>query len=319
MILTRLLQNDTMLLISFSGRSPELLALLPHIPPTVPIVALTSHTQSSTCPLLSLHAPTGMGILLPAPIHEDEESSLGVSAPTSSTTVALCVGDALAIATAKKLHTTPGRGPADVFRSFHPGGAIGAAAVGTPLTAPSSGVSSTAFDSPSSSISMPFEDLANGAVIPPFHLQPPPEYRRIPLDMLVPVDQIPIASTPSSCSPSDVRLLDILLAAVQHPNAKSWVFLSPNDLVPPRRVRAVLSRHTDVNLRVSDVGIGDSNQPLAVNRTDWLLMPDSTPLAELRRLVAISRGESTVIAVMKNINDPASYIGFMEAEDFLER
>lgn len=73
-------------------------------------------------------------------------------------------------------------------------------------------------------------------------------------------------------------------------------------------------------MRVSDVLAGDPGQPLAVNRTDWLLIPDSTPLAELRH-VATSRGESdstTVIAVMKNINEPASCIGFMETEDFLE-
>lgn len=311
-----------MLLISFSGRSPELLALLPHIPVTVPIIALTAHIQPSACPLLSLHGPAGMGILLPAPIHEDEESSLGVSAPTSSTTVALCLGDALAIATARKLHTAPGKGPAEVFRSFHPGGAIGAAAAGTPLTTPSSGVSSTTFDSPSSSISVSFEELANAASIPPFTLQPPPEHRRIPLDMLVPLDQIPSVCTPSSSSsPSDVRLLDILLTAIQHPNAKSWVFLSPSDIIPPRRVRALLSRHTDVDMRVSEVLASEPNQSLAVNRSEWLAIPYPTPLAELRRLVCTSRSRSdaiSVIAVMKDVNDSASCIGVMEADDLLE-
>lgn len=311
-----------MLLISFSGRSPELLTLLPHIPATVPIIALTAHTQPSACPLLSLHGQIGMGILLPAPIHEDEESSLGVSAPTSSTTVALCLGDALAIATARKLHTAPGRGPAEVFRSFHPGGAIGATASGTPLTTPSSGVSSTAFDSPSSSISVPFEELTNGAAIPPFTLQPPPEHRRIPLDMLVPLDQIPTVCPPSSASSSsDFRLLDILLTAIQHPNAKSWVFLSSSDIIPPRRVRALLSRHTNVDMRVSDLLANDPSQSLAVNKSDWLAASYSTPLAELRRLVSTSQSRPdaiSIIAVMKDVNDPASCIGVMEAEDLLE-
>lgn len=258
-----------------------------------------------------------MGILLPAPIHEDEEVSLGVSAPTSSTTVALCLGDALAIATARKLHTAPGRGPADVFRSHHPGGAIGAAAAGSPLTTPSSGASTTMFDSPSSSISLPWDELTSGPSVFPFTLQSPPEHRRIPLDILVPVDQIPTVSA-SSQSPSDVRLVDILLTAIQHPNAKSWVFLSSSEIVPPRHIRSLLSRHADVDMRVSDVMTKDPGRPLVVNRSSWLLVPESTPLAELRRLVSTSRGgldPISVIAVMKDIAYPASCIGVLEAED----
>lgn len=89
---------------------------------------MTSHLHPSTCPLLSNRSN---GILLPAPIHESETLSFGLAAPTSSTTVALALGDALALATAKKLHTLPSRSPADVFRQFHPGGAIGAAATST--------------------------------------------------------------------------------------------------------------------------------------------------------------------------------------------
>ncbi|KAJ5759433.1 Sugar isomerase (SIS) [Penicillium odoratum] len=315
--------NDTMLLISFSGRSPELLSLLPHIPASVPIIALTSHTDPSECPLLALHWPLGLGILLPAPIHEGEEASLGVSAPTSSTTVALCLGDALAIATARKLHTAPGKGPAEVFRSHHPGGAIGAAAAaatmtGTPWTTPSSAVSTTTFDSPPSSISSQWEDLNNSASIPPFNLQSPPENHLIPSNLLVPLDQIPTVSSAKASSPGDVRLLDILLAAIQHPNAKSWVFLSPNEIAPPRMIRSFLSRQTDVDLCVVDALAKDPDQPLTVARADWCLVPKSTPLAELRRLVSTSRDGSspiTVVAVMKDITRPSTCIGLIEAED----
>lgn len=313
--LTRLVQNDTILLISFSGRSPELLSLLPHLPATVPVIALTSHTDPSACPLLALHGPSGMGVLLPAPIHEDEEISLGVSAPTSSTTVALCVGDALAIAIARKLHTAPGRGPADVFRSFHPGGAIGAAAAGgTPLTTPSSGVSSTTFDSPSSSISLPWEDLNGNSPIPPLFLQPPPEHRRIPLDKLVPLDQIPTVSASASNSPSDVRLLDILLTAIQHPNAKSWVFLSPSNIVPPRRIRSLLSRHTDVDLRVSDA-IAKDGQPLDVHQSKWLYVSEYTPLSEVRKLLSSSRPNPISIVAVSTDLAWSGCIGIIEAED----
>jgi len=39
--------------------------------------------------------------------------------------VALALGDALALAVARRLHNLPGKGPTEVFHSFHPGGAIG--------------------------------------------------------------------------------------------------------------------------------------------------------------------------------------------------
>ena len=61
--------------------------------------------------------------MLPAPIHEAEEISFGVCAPTTSTTVAIAVGDMLALTVAERLHE--GR-TSQVFRKNHPGGAIGA-------------------------------------------------------------------------------------------------------------------------------------------------------------------------------------------------
>ncbi|CAI7640650.1 unnamed protein product [Penicillium discolor] len=315
--------NDTVLLISFSGRSPELLSLLPHLPATVPVIALTSHTHPASCPLLSLHGPSGMGILLPAPIHEDEESSFGVSAPTSSTTVALSLGDALAIATARKLHTATGKSPAEVFRGFHPGGAIGAAtaAAETPLTTPSSGMSTRAFDSPASSVSLPWEEITNTQSIPPFNLQSPPEQRVISRDMLVALDQIPTVSASSSQSPGDVRLLDILLTAIQNPNSKSWVLLSPSEIIPPRHIRALLSPGGDMDMRVSEVIAKNPGTPFIVPQSKWLLVADSTPLAEIRRTVSESRNRSdpvSVVAVVKDKASPGSFLGVMEAEDILD-
>lgn len=109
-------------MITFSGRTPELKLLLPHIPTSIPLIVLTSHLVPSTCPLIATRENS---ILLPAPIHEPENVSFGLSAPTTSTTVALALGDALSLSVAERLHTIPGRSPADVFRSYHPGGAIG--------------------------------------------------------------------------------------------------------------------------------------------------------------------------------------------------
>lgn len=115
-------------MITYSGTTGELLALLPHISESIPLIAMTSHTDPSTCPLL---ANRQNSLLLPAPIHEAEKTSFDISAPTTSTTVALALGDALALAVGQTLYTAVGRSSADVFRLNHPGGAIGAAA--TPL------------------------------------------------------------------------------------------------------------------------------------------------------------------------------------------
>ncbi|OCK81641.1 SIS domain-containing protein [Lepidopterella palustris CBS 459.81] len=112
-------RQDALMFITYSGRTPELLSLLPHVHETIPILALTSHTKASDCLLLA-NRPDA--ILIPAPIHEPEEASFGICAPTTSTTVAMAVGDMLAIAAADSVH----QGSAShVFRKNHPGGAIG--------------------------------------------------------------------------------------------------------------------------------------------------------------------------------------------------
>lgn len=114
-------QSDAVLFITFSGRTPELLDVMSYIPEDIPVMVLTSHMATTDCPLL-LERPDG--ILLPAPIHEPEAASFGVAAPTTSTTVAMAIGDMLAITAANQIHQ--GR-TGEVFRKNHPGGAIGAA------------------------------------------------------------------------------------------------------------------------------------------------------------------------------------------------
>lgn len=115
-------KHDTILLITFSGKTPELLTLLPHFY-TLPVIVLTSHTRHSTCEIIKQRPDT---ILLPAPIHESEIASFGCSAPTTSTTMALAVGDALAVAISHEYYPSV----AAVFSLHHPGGAIGAALKG---------------------------------------------------------------------------------------------------------------------------------------------------------------------------------------------
>lgn len=112
-------KNDTVLFITFSGKTPELTLLLPHIDPSLPTIVLTSHTRPETCELIKQRPDM---ILLSAPVHESETASFGVSAPTTSTTMAIAVGDALAVVASKELHASVSA----TFLRNHPGGAIGA-------------------------------------------------------------------------------------------------------------------------------------------------------------------------------------------------
>ncbi|KAL4782443.1 SIS domain-containing protein [Aspergillus varians] len=288
--------NDTLLLISFSGRTPELLLLLPHIPPTVTVIALTSHLHPSTCPLLSFQ-PSDMGILLPAPIHEDEETSMGVCAPTSSTTVALSLGDALAIATARRLHTSPGKGPAEIFKSFHPGGAIGAASTAsTPMSM--SGVSFT---------STPSEFLPVRPQIPSFREDREESPRAPSISDLItgPLNQIPTVSS----SAGNPRLLDVLLTAIQHPNAKSWVFVSPSVVLPPRQLRYLSQCYVDMEIS----SLTDMDSTYISPRDRWYLISDDCTVEEARRLIP-SNADASVIGVVRG-QDYSDILGVLEVED----
>jgi D-arabinose 5-phosphate isomerase GutQ len=112
-------RGDVLLFVSFSGKTPELLNLLPHISAETRILALTGQERKEDCTLLYGRED---GVLLPAPIPEKEEASFGVAAPTTSTTVALAVADMLALTVAHELHHGKTK---EVFRTNHPGGAIG--------------------------------------------------------------------------------------------------------------------------------------------------------------------------------------------------
>ncbi|KAF2472586.1 SIS domain-containing protein [Lindgomyces ingoldianus] len=114
--------SDAIMFVSFSGKTPELLSLLHHIPKSNTVLAITSHTSTGDCPLL-MGRPDA--VLLPAPIHEAEEISFGVCAPTTSTTVAIAVGDMLALTVAEAIHQGNTK---QIFQRNHPGGSIGAQA-----------------------------------------------------------------------------------------------------------------------------------------------------------------------------------------------
>ncbi|KUI61147.1 putative arabinose 5-phosphate isomerase [Cytospora mali] len=118
--------DDTLMLITFSGKTPELNLLMPHLDARLPLIVLTGKTSEVPVVMERKKQALSQTVLLPAPIHESETVSFGVSAPTTSTTMALAVGDALALTCAGELNPKVG-GVAATFGQNHPGGAIGAA------------------------------------------------------------------------------------------------------------------------------------------------------------------------------------------------
>ena len=104
-------KEDTVLAISYSGESEELIKILPHIKRfEVPLIAMTGDKNST----LAKYADVVLNIKV-----EKEACPLNV-APTSSTTLTLALGDALAVCLMKKRNFTK-----ENFASFHPGGSLG--------------------------------------------------------------------------------------------------------------------------------------------------------------------------------------------------
>jgi len=106
-----LTKQDTLLALSNSGETEEVLRLLPFMKRlNIPVIALTGRPQSTLA--------KESDVVLDVSVSE-EACPLGL-APTSSTTAALAMGDALAIALLQK------RGfKEEDFAQFHPGGALG--------------------------------------------------------------------------------------------------------------------------------------------------------------------------------------------------
>jgi arabinose-5-phosphate isomerase len=104
-------RNDAALLLSNSGKTSELTDVIEFTRREgIPLIAITGGADS----LLAQHADVAL-ILPPAP----EACPMGL-APTTSTTMQLALGDALAVAVMKRRGFT-----ADDYRVLHPGGSLG--------------------------------------------------------------------------------------------------------------------------------------------------------------------------------------------------
>ena len=103
--------NDCVIALSNSGTTPEVLTLLPLIARLgIPLISMTGAPESPLAQAASAHLNTGVDV---------EACPLDL-APTSSTTTALVMGDALAIALLEARGFT-----AEDFAFSHPGGALG--------------------------------------------------------------------------------------------------------------------------------------------------------------------------------------------------
>ena len=103
--------NDVVIAISYSGESEELSSILPHIKRfNIPLIGMTRDANST----LGKYSDIIIDVIV-----EKEACPLDI-APTSSTTLTLALGDALAVCLmrAKDFKKSD-------FASFHPGGALG--------------------------------------------------------------------------------------------------------------------------------------------------------------------------------------------------
>ena len=104
--------DDVVIALSNSGETPELGDILGYCRRfRIPLVAITSRTDSALA--------RAADIVLPLP--DSPEACAEVRAPTTSTTLCMVLGDALAVALLRARGFT-----GDDFKTFHPGGKLGA-------------------------------------------------------------------------------------------------------------------------------------------------------------------------------------------------
>lgn len=104
-------QDDVVIAISNSGQTDELLRFIPMVLHTnIPIIGMSGNPQSLLAKYSTCHLNVGV---------KKEACPLNL-APTSSTTAALAMGDALAIALMQRRNFQP-----QDFAHFHPGGELG--------------------------------------------------------------------------------------------------------------------------------------------------------------------------------------------------
>lgn len=112
--------RDCLLFFSASGNTPELLQLLPHISPSIPIILLSCTKLSK----LALCQQVKCVLTAELPEHLNETTIHGIPAPTVSTTLTLALADAVSLALAEMIESDKLKRKKQ-FSMKHPGGSIG--------------------------------------------------------------------------------------------------------------------------------------------------------------------------------------------------
>lgn len=113
--------NDALIFVTASGNTPELLQLLPHISPSIPIILLTCNKNSK---LSNQHQIKSL-LYAELPTHLNEESIHGIPAPTVSATLSMALADATILALSEMIEEDAAKRK-KMFSIKHPGGSIGA-------------------------------------------------------------------------------------------------------------------------------------------------------------------------------------------------
>jgi hypothetical protein len=284
---------------------------------------LTSHTSYRTLPLIGDRDNV---ILLPAPIPESEVASFGIAAPTTSTTVAIALGDALALSAADRLHdgAEGGMGPREVFRKNHPGGAIGMA--NKMMTTSKGGVERIRTLAVQWT-DIPIADDGHEIISPTTEMTPPsPAMSETSSESDIDLgdwssNNVTIAAaaggnTNSTCSSSNrkvcynsLRVLDCLRMAVGSP--KGWLRTADGGLIPPKKLQGCHNLMAEVY---------SPNLGLVVDVNELVKIPADTAVKEAARILHTRRqlGEvvdDTVVVVVEN----GKVYGVLEVRDVIEQ
>lgn len=288
---------DTLMLITYSGNTPELTALIPHLDPDLPLVLLTgAKNQGKSCAVVRMRPDA---IVVPAPIHESETASFGVAAPTTSTTAALAVGDALALVCAQESHASVGKGKkvvAGVFARNHPGGAIGAAnsTASTSSSTPTTTSNHKRTGAGRSRTSM--REIATSWKEIPLTSPDPPTPRTSP------------ASQPSPC----LTAADILRAGYSSPSG--WVRTS-SGVISPSRIKSLPNSHLSKSL--------EEIPGLVTRRCDFISVAADTTVSRaadwVREMMVREEDEGCKMQSIVGVLQDGQCVGVLEVGELLDR
>lgn len=112
--------KDCIIFFTASGNTPELIQLLPHISPSIPIILLTCSKKSK---LSQSHQVKSL-LIAELPDRLKEAKIHGIPAPTVSATLSLILADAVVLALAEMIEQDQSKRQ-KLFSMKHPGGSIG--------------------------------------------------------------------------------------------------------------------------------------------------------------------------------------------------